>query len=359
MRNEPISFLQLVFLIMMSTGFYNHVILSAIINEGGRGAWIGALMSLIPITIFLSIIYFIQVKTKNKSIVSYFEVCFGKIGSKFLLLPIIIYFLLQAYITFFDTITWTNVSYLPNTPELVLSISSILVIGLFLKGGIQSITIISGILLPVVVILGLFVSFSNMPNKNYSLLFPPFINGWDPILKSFFYSLSGSVDLIILFFLQDKLKQKASYWKYLIIGLLLTNLLLAPITGGIALFGPEINSQLRYPAYEQWRVVTIGNYISHVDYLTIYQWLSGAVVRIALMIILIPELFAIKKAKTKSKVHLAILIGLVLSLLLPISDIDFYTFIKELFLPVMIICMSIYFFIFVAVVTWVNRRQKI
>ncbi|QHE51181.1 endospore germination permease [Pontibacillus sp. HMF3514] len=358
MRNEPISFLQLFLLIMMSTGFYNHVILMPIVNEGGRGAWVGTLLNIVPLVIVISIIYFVYKKTNMEPLVKYLQRKIGRIKTILITVPFILYSLLQIYITTFDTVMWTKVNYLNNTPIFVLVISAIFVISILIRGDITSLAIVSGVLLPIVVLLGIFVSLANMSNKDYSLLFPALVNGWGPIWESLFYSLSGAFDLVILLFLQGKLKGEVNYWKYLLIPLILTNLLISPTTGGIALFGPEVNADLRYPAYEQWRVVTIGSYISHVDYFTIYQWLSGAIIRIALFTVIIPDLLVINKEKIRKWVQYSVLIMLLLSLYIPMTDYMFFNLLKHVFLPSMTITMSLYLLFIVLTVIWTSRRLR-
>ncbi len=358
MRNEPISFLQLLFLIMMSTGFYNHVIITPIISEGGRGAWVGALLNLVPLLIVISLIYIVHKKTNREPLVEYLQSKLGRFRTILITSPFILYALLQTYITAFDTVMWTKVTYLNNTPIIVLLISAAFVLSILLKGDITSLAIASGVLLPIVVVLGLFVTLANMANKDYSLLFPAFADGWEPIWKSLFYSMSGAFDLVILLFIQGKLKNKVNFWKFLLIPLILANLLFSPTSGGIALFGPEINSQLRYPAYEQWRVVTVGNYINHVDYFTIYQWLSGAIIRVALLIAIIPDLLVMKKEKIRKRTRTFLLILLLISFYIPMTDHVFYHLLQQVFLPGMTVTMSVYIVFMVLTVLWTSRRSK-
>lgn len=49
--------------------------------------------------------------------------------------------------------------------------------------------------------------------------------------------------------------------------------------------------------YEQWRLVKLGNYIEHVDFLSVFQWLAGASIRISLSQFLLTDLFPFQKTK--------------------------------------------------------------
>src|SRR5690625_7312620 len=95
---------------------------------------------------------------------------------------------------------------------------------------------------------------------------------------------SGIVELIILLFLQYRFESPFRYWHFLIIAFILTGLTLGPLVGAIVEFGPVEAASQRYPAYEEWGLARLGKYVEHVDYLSIYQWLSGAFIRITLIL---------------------------------------------------------------------------
>ncbi|SDJ09466.1 GerAB/ArcD/ProY family transporter [Salimicrobium halophilum] len=358
MRDGKISFVQLFFLIMMSSGFYNHVILTPpVLNVARRDAWISASLTGVSFSVVLLIIYVIHKLTGDQSVFEYLQEGFGKVGKWVFAIPLLIYLMISGYITFFDTISWTKVSYLQKTPQIFLALMILAVIVLMLKEGMETLAIAAGVLLPMVVILGIFVTIANVQNKNYSLLFPILTEGWDPVWGGFLVGSSGAMDLVLLLCIQHQVKKKMALWKYVVIGAMLLNLFLAPLTGTIALFGPEHGAELRYPAYEQWRMVSIGSYIKHVDYLTIYQWLSGAVIRIALILYLIPLIFTIKQVKVKRKLHLGYVVLLVSSLYVPLSDMQFYEWLKKYVLPGFTYGMGLYLFLLLGAVVWIHRRR--
>src|SRR5690606_24383755 len=116
---------------------------------------------------------------------------------------------------------------------------------------------------------------------DYSLLMPVFEHGLKPVLMGSMYVGGGLTELIVLLFMQHRLKKQVKYWHIVLLSLFLTFLVFGPTTGAIAEFGPVEASNLRYPAYEEWRLVKIGKYVQHVDFLSIHQWMSGAFARIA------------------------------------------------------------------------------
>lgn len=46
--------------------------------------------------------------------------------------------------------------------------------------------------------------------------------------------------------------------------------------GAISAFGPNVAATLRFPPLEQWRLITLGNYITHLDFLAVFQLLAGS-----------------------------------------------------------------------------------
>src|SRR5690606_22187538 len=141
------------------------------------------------------------------------------------------------------------------------------------------------ILLPFVIVFGDFVMTANLPAKNYSLILPIAEHGWQPVFLGGLYVGGGLVELIVILLLQQELKKKVALWKLWLLSLFLVLLVFGPVLGAIAEFGPAEAARLRYPAFEEWRLVTIGNYIRHVDFFSIFQWLSGAFVRIAVSLL--------------------------------------------------------------------------
>ena len=66
---------------------------------------------------------------------------------------------------------------------------------------------------------------------------------------------------------------------------ILMGLTMGPTIGAITEFGPIEAAKQRYPAYEEWGLGSIGRFIEHFDFLSIYQWLTGAFIRVGLLVI--------------------------------------------------------------------------
>src|SRR5690606_24624312 len=105
--------------------------------------------------------------------------------------------------------------------------------------------------------LGFFVMSTNFPKKDYSLLFPLFEYGYIPTLWGMIYVGSGILEVITILFIQHRVKTRINYLSLAVIGAILVWLTLGPTMGAIAAFGPVKASEMRFPAFEQWAIVSL------------------------------------------------------------------------------------------------------
>lgn len=205
----------------------------------------------------------------------------------------------MAAMTMRETVQWVSVTFLSETPVLVLLFSYAIVCVLFAMSPLQSITIVNAIVLFGVVILGFFVAIVNLKVKEYSLLLPIYEHGMTPILKSLMYPASGFVELLLFVFISHHFKGKLKFSHLLIMLFILFGLTTGPLIGAITEFGPIEAATQRYPAFEEWKLATIGRFIEHMDFLSVYQWLTGAFVRIGFLLFVAIELLGLSQQKKR------------------------------------------------------------
>jgi len=350
-------------IIALAVGLMNHVmVIPSLLQEAQRDAWLSVLAVILPYTIWTLLLYYIMKKTKQQQISSWLRENYGTAISIVFRAFFIAYLFSLMVMTVKDTVIWTHASYLPRTPQLVLSASLVLLCCSAAQAGLRSIAITSGILLPFVIVFGDFVMSTNLPKKHYSLLTPMMEHGVEPILKGCIYVGGGLIELIIILLFQHRLKTAIRPWSLCLLAIFLVILVFGPVTGAIAEFGPVEAAKLRYPAYEEWRLVQVGKYIRHVDFLSIYQWLSGAFVRISMSLFLLVELLPANQHKNIRHVWLTMLgIAMVVLVELPISDMQYAGFLKHIYLPLslgLVVGVSLLLFIAVLVKnrTGVSRK---
>ncbi|NDI34736.1 GerAB/ArcD/ProY family transporter [Chengkuizengella sediminis] len=331
---DLISSTQLMLLIITSVGLINHVfIIPVLLDTAQRDAWISVIMNSVIYMLWILIIIYIRKHTQQKNIYEFIKSKLGKGITITLFIIICLHLFLLSTTTLIATIRWTILTFLPETPMFMLTITFILLCFLTVVTSLRTITNMNMILLPTVLILGFFVSFSNTQYKDYSLLTPILEHGFEPVLMGMMFSGAGLIELFIVIFLQHKVHSKIKLLPVLLTGLSLVILTLGPLIGSITIFGPEEAQKMRAPAFEQWRMVTLGRFVEHVDFLSIYQWLAGAYIRISLFMYIIPEILNIKKQKNKIWLTLILFTMMVILVQLPTSDMHLTELLYGVFLP--------------------------
>ena len=331
---KAISMYQVVMILMLSIGLNNHVIIiPLLLHAAGRDAWFASLLSALPIAFMVIFLQYVLNITKQKRIGVWLRERISSFSTKSLLFVLAVPLFFEAVITLRDTTYWAKLSFLETTPHVAILISLAAVCLYAAYAGLGSIAVISGMLLPLVVFFGLFVMTANFPHKDISLLFPLMENGLTPVLKGVLYTLSGLLEVFCLLAMQHYIKGKIRYWMLVVTVLLLTELVTGPTYGIISEFGIAEAMNLRYPPFEEWRIVTLGYHWSNVDFLAIFQWMAGALIRISLSLFLVVDLFGIT-SPPKRLWWLVVLFTIAsLIALLPISDMQFFDLLYKLIVP--------------------------
>ncbi|WP_169086892.1 endospore germination permease [Paenibacillus sp. PL91] len=301
MKVKPFGILASIMMIVLSVGLVNHVlIVPMLFSAAERDAWICVLIGLVIVLPWALIPLFGILKRLNgMPLDKWLMERLPRFLSWFLMGVFLLMQLALAFETLIMTASWTATTYLPNTPSFVVCF---VFLGLCLFAsisGLRTIAYVSCILLPIVVLLGDFVMSANMPHKDYHYLLPMLENGPTPLIKGVLYTLTSSSELFVFMLIQHHISGKFKRWPLFWLVLFLSLLTLGPVLGSIAEFGPAEAEKMRYPAFSQWRLVSIGKYFEHVDFFAIYQWMSGALIRLALCIHVLSEFGPLRQLKRK------------------------------------------------------------
>ncbi|QQE75150.1 endospore germination permease [Brevibacillus composti] len=357
MRNG-ISFVQVVFILMLSNGLINHVIIIPhLLDAAGRDAWISVLAILPLYLLLIGMIVFTQHVSGKEPILKWVQSQYGR-GINWLLTSLLaLYLFMIAVITIKDILIWVNLTFAPRIPMIILAVvfgAVCLINALF---GIRSISMLSVFLLPVVVILGFFVMTTNFQYKDYSYLLPMLEFGWEPVVRGMVYAGTGFSEILLFLLLTPYIGPEVNFKKMALLGFIQVWLTLGPLIGAIAEFGPQEAAKLRFPAYEEWRLVKIGLYIEHVDFFSIYQWFSGAFIRVSLVLFLLGDLFRLPQSR--GRVRFLVLISLLAigSSLWPYNDIWFYQILSRYLLPGLL-ALSLFLSVTFTLLALFSRRKE-
>jgi spore germination protein (amino acid permease) len=318
---------------LLSIGLMNHVeLIPVLLSIAKRDAWAGVILAVVPACAFALLLAYVARKTRDVNVVAAIRSRYGRLAALLFGGITSLYAFLSLLLTLKDTSNWARIAYLPQTPVIAIALVLTVLCVCSAMAGIRAIAICSGVLLPIVILLGLFVMSANFQFKDYSLLFPMFTHGYRPLGNAAFFSMAGITELVLLLFLQQHIKTSMRTRGLLFMAVCLIGLTVGPLAGAIAIFGPFEASELRYPAFEQWRMVVISRFITHLDALSIFQWLSGAFIRISFLMFLILDLHSRQSIRRKRIVLalMLVLLGLVFTAV-PINDILLYRILQTVF----------------------------
>ncbi|WP_163100291.1 endospore germination permease [Peribacillus alkalitolerans] len=337
-------------LVIMSTGFMVHVLLiPVLLFMGNRDSWISVVFSFLPSIIWIFLLYFLIKKLKGIDILTYLKTKIHPLIYYFTAILFSIYLLINAFVTFRSTVFWAKENYTFDLPLFTIMVCLSIVCLYGSIKGMQAISMMALFILPFVVFLGFFVGIGNYPNKNYSLLFPVFQEGLYSILKGTLFSSIGVFEtLLILFFIPFCKKTIKIKWLILIM-ILLFIMTLGPLTGAIAEFNIDAAREMRVPAYDQWRLLSFGKYINRLDFLSIFQWLSGAYIRISLNVFLGNHILFGSKKKWPIFLMYLIIMG---ATFIPINSIKYYHMLRKFYYPFNLFFLLTFMALFLVLIIW-------
>lgn len=323
----------MIMMMMLSVGLVNHVIIvPLLLDDAGRDAWLCPLVS-VPLIILWAIfpIRKITWSVGNQPFQDWLRSRGSRALYWFVMIPILVLLTCTSFHTTVDAVEFANSTYAPLTPSPIVMILFMALCVYAALAGLRTIAFVSCILLPAVVLLGEFVMTANLPHKDYRYLLPIGEHGVQPILIGSLDSFSTLAEIFMIVLIQPYLRGKLGRWGLILFTLVLVMLMLGPTSAAIAEFGPAEAGKMRYPAFSQWRLVTVGRYIEHLDFFAIFQWLSGALIRVSMTMFLLTSLVCrTRKAQTIAIIVLGALLGVAASYMGQ-EQVMYLSFIKTYF----------------------------
>lgn len=335
---EKIGFTLIFMVMMLFNGLTSHVIANPLLlDASGRDAWIAVLVTTALYLPWCALLVYIMRKSGQRNIKDWLDEQTNRVFAWLFLAPLCVQLYLIGAMTILHTSIWAVTNYLPATPQYALVIALVIVCHYAAQSGIRTIAIGSGILLPIVVILGYFVSIANMPEKDFSLLKPFMENGLKPVFNGVIYAGGAFAEIMILLLIQHRLKSKVKVWQVILLGIVLVYITLGPLIGAISEFGPKEAAKQMVSPYEQWRLVKLGNYVEHLDFLSVYQWMAGATVRVSLAQYILSEILPFRSPKSRKRFIGIITLSYIAVAVVSGSKNSFYLSMYEVYFPIVLI----------------------
>ena len=348
-RPNQISLIQAISLMIVVLSLTLHVeVIPELFDEAGRDAWVSILL-LIPIVIFLWWLIILVIKWMgNQSLIS-------NITSRWLRIPIMglveIYLILSMIKSLKTWALFNVITFLPGAPPALLALLLLFTAVWIARGGLQTVAITVGFLLPFIIFFGFFNTFSTLPMKDYGLVFPIWEHGIAPTFRGVFRLLPDFGDFFLLFFFAHWMEPPSSFRfrPWFITCLIIFMIALGVVMGLLAEFGPNEVIHLRFPAYEGWRLVTFGPGFERLSYLAIFQWTAGLTGRLLLLLAIGGELLGgIKRTPfaiyvVASFVFLGCLIPLNIAAMQFFSSaLNLYALLVQVFVTFIFLVMGVY-----------------
>ncbi|KZE45396.1 endospore germination permease [Rossellomorea marisflavi] len=336
---------QLSLLIILSTGLLSHVMLIPdILQAAGRDGWVSVLTA-VPFLFLIILVIKYTIKNSPKGGMMRHILTEGRPVVRILFFtPICLFLFISAYITFIDLVIWLQAYFLADVSRWLIMLLMGVSCFIFTWAGVKYMAVAAGLLLPIVMLLGIFIAITNTDMKDFSLLFPILSEGWSPVLKGSLYVLSGFLELYLILLLHPFSEGEFKLHHLLVLGLILFILIMGPLSAAIMEFGPSEAASMRYPAYDQWRIMGIGEFITHMDFFALYQWLCGALIRIGLFLFLLGSILNrnLRSTRVSWKVVVPIYLIFFMIMWINVDTYHFYYALYHWFFPATVALFSIY-----------------
>ena len=353
-----ISVLHVILLSMTVIGLKNHVtILPPILDVGKRDGWMSVILGAIIILPWLFLLPYTAKQFKDQSFNAWLNQKIGKNFSKVLRFIIAFYLIVTCAFTLREISQWGATTFLPRTPVILCIAVFIVLCVLLATMGIQTLVIINVIVLFGVVVLGFFVAFVNIQVKNMELLRPFLEHGIEPVFLASVYPAAGYVELLIFILIQHQVKTTVKFKHYVLMLFLLAGLTTGPLIGAITEFGPLEAAKQRYPAYEEWGLVSIGRFIEHLDFFSIYQWMTGVFIRVSFLLYIATHLLNIQHDARKVWTYIAPMLALISLVLLLLGEQQFININGHEFQVITFIFFFVLGFLF-ALFTFIKKKSS-
>ncbi len=339
--HKSLTRLQLVMLVLTTAGVLDHVIiLPLLLRNAQRDAWVAVLIGGAILVGSVPALTWVSHRAGQMHVTTWLRNHYPAPIVYLVLGILALQLFLIGSVALRETCTWAKVTYLPETP--LTGIVLLLATGCYFaaKSGLETIAIANGILFPIIIALGVFVAVGNIQSKDYTYIRPILAHGLNGVWPAVWVAVAAFSEIVLVLFLTPHVDGQVPWYVLMIIAIGLIGLTLGPLLGAIAEFGPWEAARLRYPAYEEWRLLTFKHFFEHVDFFSIYQWLGGAFIRIALSLYLIVDLLQPSTVRARFWTLTGCALAFCMFALVPVSDEVFLQFIEQLYMPVTLYVMA-------------------
>ncbi|WP_308634908.1 GerAB/ArcD/ProY family transporter [Paenibacillus silvisoli] len=308
--------------------------INIMIEQAKRDAVISSVFGSVAFFLYGYWIYrIVRKQPPNQTFLEMLERRAGRLTAGILKLWIALYLCCELVVIHKNNVTWIKSMILPFTPIWAISLPMLLVCAYLAIKGIKPISITFAVLIPAIMILLVFMAVFTHKYRHYDLLRPFFSEGTMPILLGTVTTFRTGLIWFFLLLLSPHINGRYK-WKHIALVMAMIALFyINSVIGFIASFGPYEAAKQRFPLFTQWRLVSISGFVEHLDFLSMYQWLSSSAIFISTCMFLFGRLLAAKPLGHKIAVTVFSAV-LFIIIELRINDTDFLAFSRTYYYPI-------------------------
>lgn len=171
-----------------------------------------------------------------------------------------------------------------DTPLLAFVAIILLITAYIVYLGLETLARLNQIMLPVLVIFAMAVVMLTLGNdKDYGNLLPILGNGVVPVFKGSLSVVGWFGEFVVLGMVLPYVQRPEKLVKTGIYAAAITLIFfIGPITGPVALFGPDEAAKMTFPTFSEVRYIEAGEVLNRFDSIAILFWTIGLMIRISL-----------------------------------------------------------------------------
>ncbi|MCF8010257.1 MAG: spore germination protein [Clostridiales bacterium] len=277
-----ISNKQLVFLIISILLSTTSIFLpSAIYQEVKQDAWMVIILVVLVTAAAAFVLALLGNRFQDSTIIQYSTKILGIPLGKVVGLLYIIYFIYINAIIFREFMDMITTSYMPETPSLVVCISLFIAVAYLVRSGIEVLSRVSEITIPVILLLLVVVIMMVLPEVKISNFKPVMETGLLEITKSIYVPLAFFLEIVTMLMLVPYVNKPAQVKRTFILGVVISGLFLLLIMFAvIGVFGNLVGS-MNFSTLRVIKYIKLFNLIERVEPVIMLMWVYGISIKIA------------------------------------------------------------------------------
>ena len=253
--------------------------------QAGKDAWIAPVLSTFTGIFIVYISYKLAARFPRNSIIEYLPSVVGKVLGKIIGFLYLLFFIYLTGLVLRESVVFVVAAVLNRTPQVIITVMIMLVAVIAARLGIEVISRVNDWAFLIMTLSVTIIILLVLKDGDINNITPIFDNGIVPILKGTITSTSfrGEIALFLLMLAptinKPKETGKRSIQAVIIVGIILMLTTLA----NVFVFDHTEVARFNFPTFELAKIISIANFLERLDPIVLVVWITGTVVKIAIL----------------------------------------------------------------------------